>query len=78
MTAVTTPIEQIRRAVDLIRGAQHTLVCRPEDETAVREAVTGSPCPGLFDVQVSGFLPAGTVLVFRTTLLDVPPPEVWA
>lgn len=68
------PVEQIRRAVDLIRAAQHTLVCRPKDETAVREAVTLSPCPGLFDVQVTEFLPAGTVLMFRTALLDPPPP----
>lgn len=71
---MTTPVEQIQRAVDLIRAAQHTLVCRPEDETAVRDAVTRSPYPGLFNVQVSGFLPAGTVLLFRTSLLDPPPP----
>ena len=74
MSAAATPIGQIQQAIDLIRGARRTLVCRAEHEQAVRDAVARCDAPGLFTVQVSEFLPAGTVLMFKTELLDPPPP----
>ena len=73
MSVATTPIGQIQQAIDLIRSTRRTLICPAEHEQAVRDAVARCDAPGLFTVQVSEFLPAGTVLMFKTELLDPPP-----
>ncbi len=71
-----TTVDDIRSAMQTLRDAHRTLICRPADEPAVRAAVERSPAPGLWDVQTSEFLPPGAVLMFRPSQLD-PPPLTW-
>ncbi len=71
-----TTVDDIRSAMQTLRDAHRTLICRPADEPAVRAAVERSPTPGLFDIQVSEFLPADTVLMCPTSLCD-PQPMPW-
>ena len=66
--AATSPLDNLREALDKIAEASRVLIVHPDHEAAARTAIAETTFPGLFDVTVSKECPRDRVFL-------IPKPE---
>lgn len=63
-------LEVIQSWLEVIHRARRTVLCLPEDEARIREAIQQTEYPGLFEVEVSSLVPRGQILVVNKRALE--------
>lgn len=58
-------LADIRRAYEQVKEQRRIIICRPDNEQAVRLAVRALPWAGLFKVRISTLVPPGQIYVAK-------------